>query len=150
MNDLHETDNAAVIHLSFVDERRLEVFGEAVIDAAHIEVDEVYQLGDRLFFVDDIWATYLDEKGRDIGIDDAPEGALFVAFVTLVLVETEWRYAQLEGVTPEPEQQAELEPCGACGGELYELGVMGRSRHLRCRACGLDSTVRASCEGSSR
>jgi hypothetical protein len=33
--------------------------------------------------------------------------------------------------------------CGACGGQLYVLGTLGKLVHLRCRNCGMDSSKEA-------
>ena len=34
-----------------------------------------------------------------------------------------------------------METCGACGGELMELGKLGNRVHARCRNCGLESSM---------
>lgn len=31
--------------------------------------------------------------------------------------------------------------CSVCGGELLTLGVLGKRLHMRCRACGIESSV---------
>lgn len=40
--------------------------------------------------------------------------------------------------------------CKACKGELYMLGDLGGRRHMRCRACGLESSIAAPPEEDER
>ncbi len=159
-NGIHETDSDAIVHVSFVDARRVEVFGEAILPGGEFQLDELYQLGERFFVVDEIWATYIDEKGRELDElhDPSEQGATFVAFVTCTLVEGRVSIGDVEqlpgdafraGFIEEPEPIV-VGDCGACGGQLETIGILGRTAHLRCMNCGLDSTVRATCEGSSR
>ncbi len=39
-----------------------------------------------------------------------------------------------------------MEACEACGGEVVSLGVLGRTLHVRCRACGLTEARELSAE----
>lgn len=38
------------------------------------------------------------------------------------------------------EEEREGGVCPTCGGELNELGTLGRRKHFRCRNCGMESS----------
>lgn len=153
MNDFHESNHQAIAHVSFVDERRVDVFGEVVLDQNFgFELDELYQLGGRLFVVDEIFATYLDEKGRAIPElkGERTEDALLVVFVTCTLVidhvmpvigQSELRDDDDREWWADEDMGDPIVPCSACGGQLVVLGMLSDKMHARCRACGIDSIV---------
>jgi hypothetical protein len=119
----------AIALLSFVDTRHDEVLDESLHEYIDLEIDDVIGLGDRLFVVDRIDIFCVDEKGREDGrnrFDD--ESNTLVAFVRCALVAHE-RSTSLG-----------MEGCESCGGELTLLGTLGRTDHLRCRACRIDAT----------
>ena len=35
----------------------------------------------------------------------------------------------------------DVQACLICGGPLMKIGTLGRTRHCRCRNCGMDSTI---------
>lgn len=41
----------------------------------------------------------------------------------------------------------EIEQCGTCGGQLFELGMLGRVRWMQCRNCGLNHMEHATDDG---